>query len=913
MPFLSFFLLLPGISYASCPPADLGVSLTACGFNHTRHAAFYWREPCASELPPAPMWDLDCDLPCPAGTFLDVDRAKGTSACSKCPSGTYNIGGGEMISGVDGDWTKQRSRYSAYCWTTLWMEWKEGQGCTPWTPGANGEAVYAGTVTRPNTWMTTDLVYYAKLVRKGSLKVRYSKVSRMLSSFQNGILKILVNNRQVYFDDSLQNHHPQTFSLDLPPGPTEITISFEKYSTKGQEDVSAKVTLLEVRGTTFNSHFCFPCLEGISEEGADHCEPCPADYYLTILGRCEACGADQYSPQGSTSKEDCLLRKPCTDEDYSRVYSPCHSDSTRNVTYIWHLPFICDSSTGVELPPAELGLPCDVCNPGEYHAKTELGSSETVCRPCPPGTALTESKVEIQCTRCKAGTYTMKLWNVTSWNTLPDSFSTACIPRDGEECETQQGWVPRGTNIWTGSRPDHSCKVTLSRLVNITEENAAVHFQLSMDLKASGGNLTFEIDSQLIADYTSNQKLMITSPVHLERGIRMLRWTYHRESSADSPTDAAVIYWIAISGLSEGGSPMCSSCPPGHYSSAGSQSCEPCPAGFTHNSDQQGCDLCPAGTISDTPGNGKGCAYCPANTQPTEDHTRCIGQPVVLWVNKTYAISKLTGIQGNSPLYTSGICTENDRVKLFCTGNFYGPIPDNSFNEYYLSVVNPGDLSFHKYTKFDSTVVAYAWGVLNKTNLPSVKEQDLNLPDDACIADFSKLQVNLGSKVGVLTGTSKGFSVKYTDGSLCSKNSLDRFSTEISFECEKAEGDGWPVFSRSEACTAHFLWRTKYACEVCVLDKLHKLKGQCKDGRRTVQALETSACYYPGAAEGLIWEEDCSTAKDLVMSWQGLIGVIALCCLSLAALVLFVCFCKVKKQYQLLRDEGDQPRGVELT
>jgi hypothetical protein len=273
----------------------------------------------------------------------------------------------------------------------------------------------------------------------------------------------------------------------------------------------------------------------------------------------------------------------------------------------------------------------------------------------------------------------------------------------------------------------------------------------------------------------------------------------------------------------------------------------------------------------------------------------------------------LTGIQGNQPLYTSGICTENDRVKLFCTENFYGPIPDSSFNEYYLSVVNPGDLSLRKYTKFDSTAVAYAWGVLNKTNLPSVREQELNLPDDACVADFSKLLVNLGSKVGVLTGTNTGFSVKYTDGSLCSKNSPDRFSTEINFECDKGEGDGWPVFSKSEACTAHFLWRTKYACEVCVLDKLRKLKGQCKNGRRTVQAIETSLCYYPGAPEGLTWEEDCSTAKDLVMSWQGLIGVVALCCLSLAALVLFVCFCKVKKKYQLLMDEGDQPKGVELT
>ena len=916
MPLRAALLLLLVPLSSACAPNQLGVSVTACGLNHTRHAAFYWTEDCGSELPPPPIWNLNCDLPCPAGSFLDVDRQNKVSTCTKCPPGTYNIGGGEVISGADGDWTRARSRYSAYCYTAQWIDWVEGQGCTPWSPGANGEAAYSGQVTIDGVWLSTDLVYYANLVRPGSLKIRYSKLTRMFQGFHNGAISIQVNNRKVHFDDSLQKNHLQTFALDLPAGPTEITITFEKFNAKGYEDVSAKIVLLEVRGTSFNSHNCFPCKDGVSQQGADHCEPCPADHYLWALvgtGKCVPCSEDTYSAVGSLSKTDCLPRKPCTEDDYGPVYSSCHSDITRTRSYVWHEPFICNSTTGVSLPPPEQGLSCEICNPGEYHAQAGPGSSETMCKPCPPGTAVTESKVKLECKSCEAGTYTLKVWNVTSWNSLPTGFATVCIPRDGENCETQQGWIPRGSYISTGKRTDKSCQVSLTRIVNITESNAELTYQFSLELKGSGSNLTLEIDGAVITVYSTNQQATLSPPVHLERGLRVLRWTYNRESAYPNPTDSATIFWIAVSGLNEGGSPECVACPPGHYSEKESESCTPCPAGSTHNAKHQGCDVCPTGTVSDRPGNSKGCTYCPANTQPSGDHTHCVGSPVILYSNKTFAVSELTGISGNDPVYVSGICTDNERIKLFCKGNFYGPIPDNSFNEFYLSVINPGNISLRRYSKFDSSTVAYAWGLLNKTNLPSVSEQDLNLPDDACIADFSKLLVNLGSKVAFVAGTDTGFLVKYTEGSLCSKNSPDRFNTEISFECDKVEADGWPSFYKAEGCTAYFQWRTKYACEVCILERLHKLKGPCKDGRRTMQALETEYCYYPGGLDALTWEEDCSSTKELVMSWQGLVGVIALCSLSVAVLVLFVCFCKVKKKYQLLKEEGDQMKGVELT
>ena len=897
-----------------CSQELLGATLTPCGYNHSRAAIFHWKEQCDGENPPPPIWDLNCDVHCHAGSYLDVDEVTFRSACSKCPKNTYNIGGGEVISGSEGGWLKKRSRFSTYCWTAEWFEWVEGQLCTPWTPGPTGAEIVSGDVSEPKTWVASDLVYYANLVRKGQLKVRYSKISRMLNGFHNGALTIFVNGKPTHYDDSLQRNHWQTFTMELSPGPTEVVVSFEKFYTQGQEDVSAKVTLLEVRGTSFSAHYCIPCIDGLSSIGSDHCEPCPVNTFLSISATdqvCVPCSSDKYSPQGSTSESDCTQRKPCTAEDYSQVASPC-KDGRQMLSFKWHEPVICDPNSGVALPTVVSDQECALCSPGEYHAETAPGSGETVCTPCPEGTALTESKVAFECIKCLPGTYTPKVWNVTAWPSIPDYFWNVCSPRDGEECDTQYGWSSRGSYVWTGVHTDKMCDIILSRSVNITEPNAFVKYQVSVNVTGSASRLLFEIDGAAYNIFSANVQNMTVQQVHLDKGIRVLKWIYRRETNSTHPHDWAALNWISVIGLGEGGSPTCAICPVGHFSEGSSEDCKACPAGFSHNRNRQGCEMCGPGLYSDVPGNLRGCGYCPKNTQPSDDHTRCIGIPFISWGNKTFAVTKLTGIEGSRPGYKTGICTENDRLKLFCSGNFYGPIPDKSYNDFYLSVLNPGELSLHKFSKFDSSPVAYAWGVLNKTNLPFVQEQDLNIPDDACVADFSKMVVNLGSKVMSVYGIADGFVVRYANGSLCSRSTLERFSSEIAFICDKQEGDGWPIYARADRCTAFFTWRSKHACEVCDLDTMPVTKSPCSDGHRTITAHESDTCIYPGPKASLVWEEDCSTASDLMTSWWGLIGIIALCSLTVLAVVLFVCFCKVKKKYELLREESE-PRGVELT
>jgi hypothetical protein len=90
------------------------------------------------------------------------------------------------------------------------------------------------------------------------------------------------------------------------------------------------------------------------------------------------------------------------------------------------------------------------------------------------------------------------------------------------------------------------------------------------------------------------------------------------------------------------------------------------------------------------------------------------------------------------------------------------------------------------------------------------------------------------------------------------------------------------------------------------------VRSACADGVRKVTAHETDMCYYAGPSESLSWKEPCSSFWDLLKSWPGLIGIAILATLVIAATVLLVCFCKVQKKYQLLKEEGDQGKGIEM-
>ena len=68
---------------------------------------------------PRPVHNLDCNVHCEPGEFLDFDPYETMSVCTKCPANTYSIGGGLRIDGLDVKWNEEFLKdFNAFC--SIW-------------------------------------------------------------------------------------------------------------------------------------------------------------------------------------------------------------------------------------------------------------------------------------------------------------------------------------------------------------------------------------------------------------------------------------------------------------------------------------------------------------------------------------------------------------------------------------------------------------------------------------------------------------------------------------------------------------------------------------------------------------------------------------------------------------------------
>ena len=85
----------------------------------------------------------------------------------------------------------------------------------------------------------------------------------------------------------------------------------------------------------------------------------------------------------------------------------------RTKTYKWNEPTICDISK-TSLPEDVTDMPCEICNPGQFHYPVSKDASETTCSACPDGQVMVETdEISTHCDACEAGTYAPKMLNVT--------------------------------------------------------------------------------------------------------------------------------------------------------------------------------------------------------------------------------------------------------------------------------------------------------------------------------------------------------------------------------------------------------------------------------------------------------------------------------------------------------------------
>ena len=191
------------------------------------------------------------------------------------------------------------------------------------------------------------------------------------------------------------------------------------------------------------------CVQGVPNASHKKCEPCPANHYLddqaAAGGKCEKCPADMYSTSNSIGSSACIKREPCKESDYTALYSDCDPETNmRQKAYTWIEPVICNTKSGVSLPPTK-DVPCRGCTRGQHRdAETDH------CVFCDAGEFQDhdnhdgKGKKIKQCEMCEPGHYAPKEMELSYFERMPTDFVGICSETNDvgrpENCDLMRGW-----------------------------------------------------------------------------------------------------------------------------------------------------------------------------------------------------------------------------------------------------------------------------------------------------------------------------------------------------------------------------------------------------------------------------------------------------------------------------------------
>eukprot|EP01102_Stenamoeba_stenopodia_P004225 TRINITY_DN144_c0_g1_i1.p1 TRINITY_DN144_c0_g1~~TRINITY_DN144_c0_g1_i1.p1 ORF type:complete len:1356 (+),score=219.31 TRINITY_DN144_c0_g1_i1:182-4249(+) len=287
------------------------------------------------------------------------------------------------------------------------------------------------------------------------------------------------------------------------------------------------------------------------------------------------------------STSNCEMDRPCTEDDYVGVYTPCH-EGVRSAVYYLKENVKCTG--GVPLPASKTDLPCDIS--------------------CGPGKALLIGDTE--CTSCAPGSYSIGGGDTyEDWDYKPRDFITFCTQFDESVKEVTLvegcGWQWNGTITATGYHwDDFNLNVTLEVGAAFIRSHGSVSFEAKVSASNGHNQLLFLVGEQLIfsTSRTAGYEIFV---FEMTPGHHVLKWIYTKDNSGSVGEDQASIRWIQLTGTKLADD-ECTLCEPGTYQ---------------HFSESSICTYCPDGTYSSVYGATE-CALCPPNTYSWEGATECI-------------------------------------------------------------------------------------------------------------------------------------------------------------------------------------------------------------------------------------------------------------------------------------------------
>lgn len=793
-----------------------------------------------------------CNFTCKPGSKLSYSESSNSLTCTLCDPGTFSIGGGIIIN----SWNIHTSNIHTYCWVLEKRGWELGEQCTPWH--SIGEEYFISGGPYEEMWYDTSAILYVNIVRPGLLKIVYRKESKIDVGTYNGEFLVFVNGGIKYVDLSSNNLKWNTVLINLSIGPQEIELVFSGYMNKVINKVQIKE--IEIRGTEYASYYCDDCIKGFSVQGADSCVVCEIGTYLDG-GVCLLCPDGTSSAEGSVGLESCETLKKCTQNDYHFVYSECEK-GIRGKIYEWNFPLVC-SNDGVLLPDNE-NVPCEKCPAG-------MVFNSASCEYCPEG-YFTEIEGMSACLQCPPGRYAPKSLTYKDFSEIPKDFSLKCIDSNLNECF--YSWEPRGTYLSTSFIYLPGWSLSLEKNLEIFHNNA--YFEFGFEISGHNTMLNITLNGQIIksfiGEFKGDQKF------YLPKGNLHLIFTCIHFASYN---ENCVIHFLTVYGGGEGGAIDCLPCSEGFISIGNQSICDACGVGQTSDIYNSKCLSCSNNTFSDVPGP---CIECVFPMVPNSDHSYCVLPGNFTLQNRNFMVAKLAGSENE----TSEYCKEL-RLQANCLDSFFGPVQNNQ-SFFYLSVGNP---SIPGLPSFMSIVdgYSYAFAVLDKKDYglkyPSINSQD------QCNFDYSKLLVNLGSRVSEVGVTDSGFNLTYVNGSKC--NEIENFSTEIQFLCKKNELEGWPVFVSNDECKFKFLWPTVHACSKCQDWEIEYKNETCEDNIRKIHKFSGSNCVFDDYVSMETYTEKCKSDTYYLRTFVIVSGVIGL---LMVLLVILMCVFTVRTKFK---------------
>ena len=271
-------------------------------------------------------------------------------------------------------------------------------------------------------------------------------------------------------------------------------------------------------------------------------------------------------------------------------------------------------------------------------------------------------------------------------------------------------------------------------------------------------------------------------------------------------------------------------------------------------------------------------------------------------------IQNLTGVTGRTASQLPKACQKSKYGGFYCLDSFFGPVQgekkygDTLSEEYYLSVMNPSNISLNKWDFYGERRNGYAFGLLDRARGHATGKTSVSTGQGNCVNDESRMVVNLGTQIDYVNATATGFEVSYIYGDSCvHQHGHQLYSSHINFVCDKNDFDGFPVFLEEDNCNISFNWRTQYACDICKKEDLARVEGSCIDGYRMIHLEPVGNCTVISSHTAQ-WQEECSITSELMHTTAVIAGLIVMIILWVVVAGCVFLFCNVKRKYDRLID-----------